>query len=52
MILPPVQHKRYDDPSAFTAQSPLRQARRQKGLRLAAGSDVTNADKANVCTSG
>jgi uridine phosphorylase len=36
MLLPLLQHKRYDSPSAFTPESLLREARRQKGLEIAA----------------
>ena len=36
MLLPLLQHKRYDAPSAFTPESLLREARRQKGLEVAA----------------
>ena len=35
MLLPLLQHKRYDAPSAFTPESLLREARRQKGLEVA-----------------
>lgn len=34
MLLPLLQHKRYDAPSAFTPESLLREARRQKGLEV------------------
>ncbi len=36
MPLPLLQHKRYDAPSAFTPESLLREARRQKGLEVVA----------------
>ena len=36
MPLPLLQHKRHDAPSAFTPESLLREARRQKGLEAAA----------------
>ena len=36
MLLPLLQHKHHDAPSAFTPESLLREARRQKGLEVAA----------------
>jgi hypothetical protein len=36
MFSPLLQHKRYDAPSAFTPESLLREARRQKGIAVAA----------------
>ena len=36
MLLPLLQHKHYDAPSAFTPESLLREARRQKGIEVSA----------------
>ena len=36
MFSPLLQHTRYDAPSAFTPESLLREARRQKGIAVAA----------------
>lgn len=44
MLSPLLQHKRYDAPSAFTPESLLREARRQKGLPVAAIPEVCVLD--------
>lgn len=44
MLFPLLQHKRYEAPSAFTPESLLREARRQKGLDVAAVPSVCVLD--------